>query len=110
MADDALEMATVKRALTGRSSPRRSAVSARLEIILTPTRFFSRVDGLRGMERCGMSSSYPWSVDFGAGELDHLGPLLCICADECAEVCPGQRLRPAEVTQDGRLNRTRRRL
>src|SRR5258708_15833005 len=39
------------------------------------------------MERCGMSSSYPWSVDFGAGELDHLGPLLCICADECAEVC-----------------------
>src|SRR5260221_5874679 len=34
-----------------------------------------------------MSCSYPWSVDFGAGELDHLGPLLCICADECAEVC-----------------------
>jgi hypothetical protein len=61
-------------------------VSAGLEIILTPTRFFARVDGLRGTERCGMSSSYPWSVDFGAGELDHLGPLLCICGDECAEV------------------------
>src|SRR5262249_40096448 len=36
--------------------------------------------------RYGMSSRYPWSVDFGAGELDHLGPLLCICGDECAEV------------------------
>jgi hypothetical protein len=38
-------------------------VSAGLEIILTPTRFFSRVDGLCGTERCGMSSSYPWSAD-----------------------------------------------
>ena len=33
-----------------------------------------------------MSSSYPWSVDFGASELYHLGPLLCICGDERAEV------------------------
>jgi hypothetical protein len=64
MADDALEMATVKRALTG-SRCRHPAlgVSAALEIILTPTRFFSRVDGLCGTERCGMSSSYPWSAD-----------------------------------------------
>src|SRR6516225_7584569 len=34
-----------------------------------------------------MWSGQPWSVDFGAGKLDHLGPLLCICGDECAEVC-----------------------
>src|SRR5262249_61356539 len=27
-----------------------------------------------------------WSVDFGAGELDHLGPLLRIGGDERAEV------------------------
>jgi hypothetical protein len=26
------------------------------------------------------------SVDFGAGELDHLGPLLGICGDEGAEI------------------------
>ncbi len=28
----------------------------------------------------------PQSVDFGAGELNHVGPLLCICGDEGAEV------------------------
>jgi ABC-type uncharacterized transport system substrate-binding protein len=33
-----------------------------------------------------MSRGVPWSVDFGAGEFDHLGPLLCICGDESAEL------------------------
>jgi len=48
MADDALEMATVKRALTGVDVVTQAlGVSAGLEIILPPTRFFSRVDGLR---------------------------------------------------------------
>ena len=64
MAGDALEMATVKRVLSGVDVVIQSlGVSAALEIILTPTRFFSRVDGLCGTERCGMSSSYPWSAD-----------------------------------------------
>src|SRR5262249_25676439 len=43
---------------------------------------------------CGSHNETLWnieqvrrSVDFRARELDHLGPLLCICGDECAEVC-----------------------
>src|SRR5262249_26167168 len=28
----------------------------------------------------------PWSVAFGAGELDHLGPLLGFCGDEISKV------------------------
>src|SRR5262249_29587584 len=39
------------------------------------------------------------SVDFGAGEFDHLRPLLCICGDERAEV--GRRTCKHGVTKVG---------
>src|SRR5262252_769452 len=61
------------------AAPPRSVMKPRL-FIRSPRR------AIRRTGRYGISSRYPWSVDFGAGELDHLGPLLCICGDECAEV------------------------
>src|SRR5262249_1897688 len=39
------------------------------------------------------------SVDFRARKLDHLGPLLCICGDECAEL--GGRAFKHRVAEEG---------
>src|SRR6266446_2261259 len=58
---------------------------------------------IRGTKDYGMSRWGRRSVRFGTGELDHLGPLLCLVRDELAEVGGRKRKHRAAQFGDPRL-------
>src|SRR5215467_8730266 len=86
-----------KRPIWSRNDPQQPSAAPGFCSARAPSTGTSRSTKDYGMSRWGRRS-----VRFGTGELDHLGPLLCLVRDELAEVRGRKRMHRAAQFGDPR--------